>query len=77
MAFYGLVMAFAAIPQWTIPCFVGGLLGRYYFQPRFGVEKWRKYAPVLLAGYSCGMGLVGMTAAAIALLFQSISYLPF
>ncbi len=77
MAFYGFVMAFAAWPHFTIPMFVGGLLGRYYFMPKFGVEKWRRYAPVLLAGYSCGMGLIGMTAAAVALLFQSISYLPF
>ena len=39
----------------------GALLGRYYFLKKYG-PMWRQYAPVLLAGFSCGMGLCGMFA---------------
>jgi hypothetical protein len=36
-----------------------------------------RYAPVLLAGFFCGMGLVGMFAIALALIAKSVSVLPF
>jgi len=32
---------------------------------------------VLLAGFSCGMGLIGMCAIAIALVSQSVTQMPF
>jgi hypothetical protein len=57
--------------------FIGALLGKKYFAKRFGVDKWRSYAPVLLAGFSCGMGLMGMTAIALALIAKSVSFLPY
>ena len=47
-------------------------MGRYYFQPR-----WRAYAPILLAGYSCGMGLVGMSSIALALISKAVSSIVF
>lgn len=61
----------------SIPMFIGGMLGRYYFQRRYGVENWRAYAPVLTAGYYCSMGLIGMAAVSLALLSKSVSRLPF
>jgi len=60
-----------------VPQLIGGLLGRYYFARRFGVADWRRYAPVLLAGFSCGMGLIAMVAIALGLIAKSVSFLPF
>jgi hypothetical protein len=41
------------------------------------MERWRAYAPILLAGYSCGVGLIGMTSIAIALISKSVSQVVF
>ena len=57
--------------------FAGALLGRYYFAKRFGESKWKAYAPILLAGYSCGMGLIGMTSIAVALISKAVSSVVF
>ena len=75
--FYGLINGLHGQPFGAIPLFIGGVLGRYYFSKRYGTENWRAYAPVLVAGYYCGMGLIGMAAVALALLSKSVSRLPF
>jgi hypothetical protein len=77
LLFYGLVNGLIAQPFAAIPMFIGAMLGKYYFAKRYGEENWRAYAPVLVAGYYCGMGLIGMGAVAIALLSKSVSALPF
>ncbi len=77
LLFYGLISGTHAIPPFAIPMMIGGLLGRYYFEKRYGTQNWRAYAPVLVAGYYCGMGLIGMAAVALALLSKSVSRLPF
>ena len=33
--------------------------------------------PVLLAGFSCGTGLIAMCSIALALIAKSVNYLPF
>ena len=53
---------------------IGALLGRYFFLKRYGA-MWRQYAPVLLAGFSCGMGLTGMFAMGFALILKSLGRL--
>ncbi|HEX5322465.1 MAG TPA: hypothetical protein VFW40_01675 [Capsulimonadaceae bacterium] len=75
--FYGLIGGVGQFPHFTIPTFVGALLGRYYFAKRFGFERWNLYAPVLLAGFACGTGLIGMAAIAFALISKTVNYLPF
>jgi len=75
--FYGLAGGVGAYPHSTIPLFIGALLGRYYFARRLGMDKWRMYTPVLLAGYSCGMGLMGMSSIALALISKSVQALPY
>ena len=75
--FYGLVSGTHVLPAYALPQFVGAMLGRYYFQKRYGVENWKAFTPVLVAGYYCGMGLIGMAAVALALLSKSVSRLPF
>lgn len=52
--------------------FVGALVGRFYLRRRFGNE-WLKYAPVILAGYSCGIGLIAMVSIAITTLYKMIA----
>jgi hypothetical protein len=77
LLFYGLISGTHALPAFAIPMLAGGLLGRYYFQKRYGAENWRAFAPVLVAGYYCGMGLIGMAAVSLALLSKSVSRLPY
>ncbi|HHO48274.1 MAG TPA: peptide transporter [Desulfobacteraceae bacterium] len=74
---YGVVRGLGqSTPHGIILEVVGALLGRYYFHKRFGA-MWRQYAPVLLAGFSCGMGLTGMFAMGFALILKSLSYLAY
>lgn len=77
LAYYGALGGFNSLPHDTIPTFVGAMFGRYYFSKRIGVEKWGNYAPVLLAGFSCGTGLIGMAAIALALISKAVQPLPF
>ena len=75
--FYGMIGGVAMLPHNAFPMFVGALLGRYYFQKKMGKETWRKYTPILLAGYACGMGLIGMVSIAVALIAKTIYQLVF
>ena len=77
MLFYGLVSGVQTMPYSAIPLMLGALLGRFYFQKRYGVENWRAYAPVLVAGYYCGTGLIGLASVALDLLSKSVSRLPY
>ncbi len=77
MFFYGFIGGIGNLPHNTIPTMIGALLGRYYFAKRFGFERWQMYTPVLLAGFACGTGLIGMCAIALALIGKTVNYLPF
>jgi hypothetical protein len=65
------------LPHFTLPKLLGAWLGHCYFKKRYGEENWMRYAPVLLAGFFCGMGLIGMLGIALALVAKSVSVLPF
>ena len=75
--FYGLVGGVAGWPNTAIPMFIGACVGRYVIAKRLGAEKWRRYVPVLCAGYACGVGLVGMLAVGISIISRAVSGLPF
>lgn len=79
--YYGMIGGITAgtnsWPPHIIPTFIGAWMGRRYFSKRFGVEQWRLYAPVVLAGFACGTGLIAMAAIALALIAKSVNYLPF
>ena len=77
LAFFGFVNGLAQWPHFVILNFAGAMLGRYHFAKRFGESKWNAYAPILLAGYSCGMGLIGMTSIAVALISKAVSQVVF
>jgi len=77
IVFYGMIGGVCLPTHAGLPLLIGALLGRYYFSRKFGPEKWRRYLPVLAAGFSCGMGLAGMTAVALSLISQCTRKLPF
>ena len=55
---------------------LGALIGRFYFRRKYG-DMWMKFTPVMLAGFSCGMGLVAMVAVAITILHKMMAPLMF
>ena len=54
---YGFVRGIQGLPHMLIPEMAGALLARFVLERRFGQERWRQFAPVLFAGFACGMGL--------------------
>lgn len=75
--FYGLVGGFSASMWGQVPTFVGACLGRYYFAPRLGARNWMRYAPVIAAGYTCGVGLIGMASIGLTIIFKAVRSLPY
>lgn len=74
---YGVVRGLGqSTPHGLVLEVVGAFLGRYFFLKKYG-PMWRQYAPVLLAGFSCGMGLAGMFAMGFALIMKSLSHMAF
>ena len=72
---YGVVRGLGqSTPHGMILEVMGALLGRFFFLKRYGA-MWRQYAPVLLAGFSCGMGLTGMFAMGFTLILKSLGRL--
>jgi hypothetical protein len=77
MLIYGLIRGLGTgIAADMFPQLLGALLSRYYFEKRFGL-RWREYAPVLLAGFSCGMGLISMFSLGCLLIAKSVFQLPY
>jgi hypothetical protein len=74
---YGVVRGLGqSTPHGLVLEVAGALLGRYIFLKKYG-SMWRQYAPVLLAGFSCGMGLSGMFAMGFALIMKSLGHLAY
>lgn len=74
---YGVVKGLnQTLPFTVFGQLVGALIGRYYFQKKLGL-KWRQYIPVLFAGFSCGMGLVGTLGVGFTFLAKAVFKLPF
>ena len=73
MAIYGFVRGMGGVPHGFVLEVVGALIAKFYLHKRFGKERFLRAAPVLLAGYGAGMGLVGMLGAAVALISSSVS----
>ncbi|KKM75563.1 hypothetical protein LCGC14_1388990 [marine sediment metagenome] len=64
------------LPHVVVPQFIGALLSRFYFERKMGL-KWRQYAPVVMAGFSCGMGLITMLCVGITFLAKAVIQLPY
>jgi hypothetical protein len=77
MLVYGMVRGLGqTMPHGHLLEVAGALLGRFFFFKRYGA-MWRQYAPVLLAGFSCGMGLTGMFAMGVTLILKSLGRLAY
>lgn len=74
---YGVVRGLGqSTPHGFILEVAGALIGRFFFQKKYGA-MWRQYAPVLLAGFSCGMGLTGMFAMGCTLILKSLGKMAY
>jgi hypothetical protein len=77
MLIYGIIRGLShSSPHGMILEIIGAFTGRYYFMKKYGLV-WRQYAPVLLAGFSCGMGLMGMLAMGFTLIMRSLRSLAY
>ena len=77
MLVYGMVRGWGELPHYRILELVGALLGRYYFQKKYGQTSVLQNAPALLAGYYTGVGLISMATIAMKLIKSAISAAPF
>lgn len=77
LTFYGFAGGIGLWPANTVPQLFGAWIGKKYFAKKYGAETWTAYAPVLLAGFSCGTGLMAMVSIALALIARSVGSLPF
>jgi len=77
MLVYGLARGLGAIPHGLLLELTGALLARICFHRRFGRKPFLQTAPILLAGYLVGTGLMGMAGVAIRLITSAISMAPF
>ena len=77
MLIYGMARGLGAIPHGLLLELLGALIARFYFHRRFGRKPFLRTAPILLAGYFVGTGLIGMAAVAIRLITSAISMAPF
>jgi len=77
MLVYGLARGLGAMPHGLLLELTGALLARFYLHKRFGRKPFLLAAPILLAGYLVGTGLIGMAGVAIRLITSAISMAPF
>lgn len=76
LLFFGLVRGLGAAPGALLTHLAGACFARFHLQKRFG-QQWLRYAPVVLAGYACGVGLVAMVSVAFTILTKMMSPLVF
>lgn len=78
MLAYGMIRGLnqMAIPHRIVTQFIGACLGRFYFERRMGLT-WRKYVPVVAAGFACGMGLISVLGIGANFLARSVIKIPF
>lgn len=73
MLLFGVVRGLGqTLPHAVIPNFIGALIGRFYFQRKFGRE-WRKMIPVVGAGFFVGGGLITILAIGLVFLAKAVT----
>jgi hypothetical protein len=75
--FYGFAGGIGLFPANTVPQLAGAWYGRRFMARKYGAENWARYAPVLLAGFSCGTGLISMASIGMALIAKAVAKLPY
>ena len=77
MLFYGVVRGLnQTIPHVVVPQFIGACIARFYLERKLGL-RWRQYAPVVAAGFTCGMGLITVFCVGITFLAKAVIQLPY
>ena len=77
MLVYGMIRGFGQLPHFMLLELVGALLGRLYFQRKYGQKQFLTMAPALVAGYFTGIGLLSMVTMALMLVKSAITSAPF
>ncbi len=77
MLIYGFIRGLGQFPHIMILEIVGAMLGRFYFQRKFGPKNFLRMAPTLMAGYFTGVGLISMATIAMKLIKEAVSSAPF
>jgi len=77
MAVYGFLMGIGQMPHGQVFLIFGALLGRFYFQKRYGQTQFLQMVPVVVAGYTTGVGLIALIGVAFNLIIKAISPAPF
>jgi len=70
--FFSMIGSLFLWPHYAIPTAIGAIISLRMFK-RFGQDKWEAYAPILAAGFTAGMGLIGMIAVAITLMAKAVT----
>ena len=73
MFIYGIIRGAGALPHLLLLEVAGALLARFYFRKKYGTKRFLEIAPVLLAGYATGAGIVAMLGVAFALITKSVT----
>ena len=74
---YGIIRGLGALPHTMALEIVGAMIGRYYYQKKYGSTNFLRMAPTLLAGYFTGVGLISMVTIAMRLIQAAKSAAPF
>ncbi len=77
MLIYGFLRGMGQLPHYMVLEVVGAFIGRFYFRKKIGVTEFLKMAPILMAGYYTGVGLIGMATIALKLISKAVSGTPF
>jgi hypothetical protein len=74
---YGILRGLGGMPHTVLLELTGALLGRWYFQKKFGPDRFLRMIPTIIAGYFTGVGLIGMATIAMRLIQSAVSNTPF
>jgi hypothetical protein len=74
---YGFIRGIGQLPHYLVLELIGAMIGRYYFQKKFGANTFLRMAPTVVAGYFTGVGLIGMGSIALNLIQQAVTGSPF
>lgn len=76
MLVWGLIRGLGQVPHGLIIELIGAAAAKFYLRKKFGTKPFLQTAPILLAGYLSGLGLVSMGAVAVRLILAGISQSP-
>lgn len=77
MLVYGMIRGLGGMPHTMLLELLGALLGRYYYQKKFGSDDFLRMIPTVMAGYFTGVGLIAMATIAMRFIQSAISSAPF